>query len=209
MTRGRDTSVQHFLVKSSFLETIKSLDGQIFHISYHQQRFEAVLNSSGVKSYSHLLDYLHPPKKGLYRCRILYTKESIEVTYHSYIKRNINSLKLVVDDKIEYAKKYADRSDIDRLMLLKEGCDDILIVKNSLITDTSIANIALYKNGVWYTPKQALLNGVTRERLLKEKKIVPKDIYVDEIYNYEKVALLNAMIDFDIIAHENIGEIIC
>ena len=36
-----------------------------------------------------------------------------------------------------------------------------------------------------------------------------KDINVKDIYKYEKVALLNAMIDFDIIAVENIKDVIC
>lgn len=196
-------------MQSSFLETIKALDGQIYHLSYHQNRYEEVLKSLGLDSFVNLEDYLNPPKKGLYRCRVLYTSESVSVTYHPYEKRPIKTLKLLQADGIEYSKKYANRAAIDKLFKQKGQFDDILIVKNLRITDISIANIALYKEGKWYTPKYPLLNGVTRQRLLDEKKIIEKDILKDEIYDYTKVAIFNAMIDFDIIQHENIREIIC
>jgi 4-amino-4-deoxychorismate lyase len=196
-------------VKNNFLETIKSLDGKIYHLNYHQKRYESVLKSLGVNSFKNLLNYLNPPKDGLYRCRVVYSKEHIEVSYHQYNKRTIKSLKLVLDDEIDYSFKYVDRREIDALSSLKEDCDDILIVKNSYLTDTSIANIALFKEGLWYTPAKPLLKGTTRERLLDENKILEKDIHVSEISQYSKVALCNAMIDFDIISHDNIREVIC
>jgi len=194
---------------NTYLETIKIEDGEIFHLEYHQKRYEGVLNSLGISTYKNLSEFITPPKLGLYRCRLVYTLDTIEVSYHKYVKRGINHLKIIYDDEIEYTYKSTNREEINALYARRGRYDEILIVKNSLLTDTSIANIALYRDEVWYTPKSPLLKGTTRARLLDEGKIVEKDIHLDEIYEYSEVALLNAMIDFDIIAQENIRELFC
>ena len=181
-----------------FLETIKAKNGKLYNLSYHKKR-------SGIKD---IELYLNPPRDGLYRCRLVYNSKDIKVSYHKYKKRVINSLKLVYDDSISYDKKSTNRSNIDKLFSLRGFCDDIIIVKNSLLTDTSIANIALCKDNVWYTPRRPLLKGTTRQRFLDNGLLKEADIKVSDIKNYEKLALLNAMINFDIIADKNIGKII-
>ena len=194
---------------NSYLETIKVEDGEAFHLEYHQKRYESVLSSLGVTTYKDLSEFITPPDSDLYRCRLVYTVESIEVSYHKYIKRGISQLKIIYDDEIEYDKKSTNRDEINTLYAKRGRYDEIMIVKKSLLTDTSIANIALYKDGIWYTPASPLLKGTTRARLLDEGKIIEKDIHLDEIYSFTQVALLNAMIDFDIICKENIGELFC
>jgi 4-amino-4-deoxychorismate lyase len=196
-------------VSKEFLETIKALDGVCYHLEYHQKRLEGVLHSLGSLKIHRLSSLLCPPKKGLFRCRILYDVEKIEISYIPYIKREVKSLKVIDANEIEYANKYADRTALDKLFMKKEGCDDILIVQNGFVRDTSIANIAFFDGEQWFTPKEPLLLGTTRRRLLDESKIVESEIRVEDIKQFKKVALMNAMIDFDIIAEENIGEIIC
>jgi len=198
------TLVLNFLVNSFFLETIKAQDGKLFHLEYHQRRYESVLSSLGLLTFSKLQTVLNPPKDGLYRCRILYSKTTLNVTYHSYSKCEVQSLKLVYDDSIKYSQKSANREEIDKLFALRERADDILIIKNGRVTDTSIANIAFFDAQTWHTPKYPLLEGTTRKRLLDEKKIIEYDIYEKDLKHYTKVALLNAMIDFDIITSHQI-----
>lgn len=196
-------------MKTSFIETIRAYNGEVFNISYHQKRYESVLNAFGVKYMQDLSKYLKPPKDGLYRCRLSYStdeKENIEVEYYKYKKREIESLKIIYDDKIEYSYKYSDRTELEKLFEHREGCDDILIVKNSLVTDTSVANIALFRDGMWFTPRTPLLKGTTRQRLLETAKIVESDIYVEDLKSFTKAALLNAMIDFDIITNISFKE---
>jgi 4-amino-4-deoxychorismate lyase len=48
--------------------------------------------------------------------------------------------------------------------------EEIIIVKNNCITDTSYTNLLFLKDEKWYTPSTYLLNGVMRQHLLKEKK---------------------------------------
>jgi 4-amino-4-deoxychorismate lyase len=196
-------------VNETFLETIKALDRTVYNLSYHQQRYEDVLKSFGLSDFKNLQEYLNPPVSGLYRCRLVYDAKNISVTYHEYNKREVTSLKLIYNDEISYSKKSIYRDEIDVMFEQREDCDDILIVKNSLITDTSIANVALYKDGLWYTPAKPLLKGTTRQRLLYEEKIIQKDIKVKDLKNYSKIALMNAMIDFDIITKYNLKDIIC
>ena len=184
----------------TFFETIKAVDGKLFHMPYHQKRYEGVLSSFGMKDMQELEGYIKPPQNGLYRCRVVYdTQGTISVTYHEYKKREINSLKLIFNNDIDYSFKSTNRDEIDALHAKRDECDDILIVKNLLITDTSIANIALYRDGIWLTPKTPLLKGTTRARLLDDDKIKEADIKINELRSFSKVALLNAMIDFDVL----------
>lgn len=200
MILERDTLVQNFLVNKEFLETIKILDGEIYNISYHQKRYEDVLSSLGVKEVQNLEDYINPPEWGLYRCKLVYDATNIEVTFHEYKKRDISTLKLVFENDIDYTHKSTDREALDTLFNKREDADDILIIKDLFVTDTSIANIAFYtQDRVWITPKTALLKGTTRARLLDEGKIIEADIKVHELRSFSKVAVLNAMVDFDIL----------
>ncbi|MCX6053271.1 MAG: aminotransferase class IV [Campylobacterales bacterium] len=197
-------------MNKSYFETIKIIDSKPLHMPYHQKRYESVLTSLGIKEFENLEDYIKAPEIGLYKCRLVYTPHAISVTYHAYKKREISSLKLIFNNDIEYATKSTSREELDALYAKRDESDDVLIIKNLLVTDTSIANIAFYKNGirgeergstlgVWITPKQPLLKGTTRARLLDAGKIIEADIKVSELRTFSKVALLNAMIDFDIL----------
>lgn len=194
---------------SKFLETIKVLDGVVYNLKYHQKRYESVLKYLGVSEYKNLQEYINPPKDGLYRCRLVYDEKNIDIEYLKYKKRDIRTLKLIYDDEISYFQKSVLRENIDNLFVQKENCDEILIVKNSLLTDTSIANIALYDGKRWFTPKRPLLKGTTRQRFLDDGKIFELDIKVDDLFKYKKISLLNAMIDFDIISSNKLKDIIC
>lgn len=169
---------------------------------YHQKRFQAVLNNFNIKTTHLLTDLITPPKEGLFRCRIIYEPkflEKIEIEYMPYIKRNINSFKIIKDEEIEYCYKYLDRTTIDSLFAQKGDCDEIIIVKDNLVTDTSIANIAFFIDNKWLTPKIPLLKGTTRERFLDSKKIEEANININELSKVKKVALMNAMVEFDVI----------
>lgn len=191
--------------KLQYFETVKAVDSKLFHLKYHQQRLEETVGESNII----LNDILKPPASGVYRCKVVYDGHNYDVKYYPYKKKSIRTLKLVFDDEIDYSKKYYDRSRLDKLVCKKSFCDEILIVKNALITDTSIANIAFKYNNEWITPKKPLLYGTTRARLLEEYKIFEDDISVEDLSKFKQVALMNAMIDFDIIAQANIGEVIC
>jgi len=199
-------------VKHEFLETIKVVDGKALHIEYHQARYESVLDEFHASKYHSLEKLLtDAPKEGLFRCRIVYASEGVLcVSYHPYVKRSIEKIKLIeVPAAFEYAKKYANRRELDAFFEQREHCDDVLMAQDGFVKDTTIANIALLREGVWYTPKSPLLKGTTRQRLLDNGKIEEVQIKVDELYEYESLALMNAMVDFDIIQNKSIEDIVC
>ncbi|MCX6077836.1 MAG: aminotransferase class IV [Campylobacterales bacterium] len=186
----------------SYLETIKVIDGKALHMAYHQKRYERVLNALGIKVIENLEEHIKAPEIGIYRCRLVYTPHAnvpITISYHEYKKREVRSLKLIFNNEINYAEKSTFRENLEAFYSKRDGCDDVLIIKNLLVTDTTIANIAFYSNGQWITPKEPLLKGTTRERLLDEGKIVEAEIKVSQLRSFSEVALLNAMIDFEIL----------
>ena len=180
--------------KDIFFETILAQDGQTPNLEYHEQR---IFNTISKKI--DLSSVLNPPSKGIFRIKMIYDKNKIlETSYFAYQKKRIRKLQLVYADTIDDSFKYLDRSDIDALYSKRKDSDEIIIVKNGFISDTSIANICIFKNNQWITPKIPLLKGTTRERLLKNNFIVEKNISIDELISSKKIALMNAMIGFDI-----------
>ena len=196
-------------MKQTFFETIRVVDGDALHLEYHQSRYERVLTSLDAKKFKSLGEYIKPTNSGLYRCKLVYDADDISVEFFEYKKREIKSLKLVYDDEIKYAHKSSSRELLDKFFSQRDTCHDVLIVKDSFITDTTIANVAFLKDGLWYSPKKPLLCGTTRARLLDEGKLILKDIRVEELAEYSGLALMNAMIDFDIITLENLKDTIC
>ena len=137
------------------------------------------------------------PRQGLYKCRILYDNRTKEVEFSPYQVRPVRSLRIIEHDQISYELKYNDRKAINELFELRKDCDDILIVKRGMVTDSSIANIVFKRNKMWYTPSDALLKGTMRSKLLERKLIQEEEIRVDEIYNFESFKLINAMLEFE------------
>jgi 4-amino-4-deoxychorismate lyase len=133
----------------------------------------------------------------IYKYRIVYGINSLYTQIEKYSVKKIESLKVVVDNDIRYDFKYADRDNINVLYSQKDKADDILIVKNEKITDTSFCNIALLNSESWFTPRSPLLNGIMREKLVEQNIISIKDININELDRYSKIALFNAMIPWE------------
>lgn len=86
---------------------------------------------------------------------------------------------------------------LQQLFELRSNCDDILIIKNGYITDSSTANVIFSDGQNWWTPDSPLLPGPQRARLLSEGKITPCKITVTNILNYKMVGLINAFQNLD------------
>ena len=103
---------------------------------------------------------------------------------------------MVCDDTISYSYKSCDRSQLNALAAKKGDCDEIIIVKNNLVTDTSFTNLAISDGNCWLTPRQPLLLGTKRASLLNQGLIKEADITAYDLKRAERVRLFNAMIDF-------------
>ena len=185
------------------VETIKVLNGKIYNLLYHQRRLEYSLEVYFKKKPFFLLqNVITIPEefsKGLVKLRFLYTKDDYKLEFHYYKPRKISTLKVIENNKIWYSLKFADRSQINSLLKQRGDYDDILIVKNKCITDTSIANIVFYNNNEWITPAWPLLKGTCRNKLLEEGIIKAEIIQVNDLHKFKSFCLINAMICGDLL----------
>ena len=182
------------------LETIRIENGRPCHLEWHNRRFNRSRRELfGAKEELDLADLLKgAPPRGLYRCRVLYGSSVEKIEYLPY-RPALPGRFALAEFPGEYRYKYADRSRFARLMERFSGADDLMLCRDGLLTDTSIANIALRRGGIWYTPRVPLLPGTTRARLLARGALVEAEISREEIGTYDELALMNAMIGFAVI----------
>jgi 4-amino-4-deoxychorismate lyase len=182
-------------------ETIKCKDGKLFNMEFHQARFEkACREYFGISAAINLPESIEIPefaKTSLFRCRVTYSKqiEKIEFIPHQY--REIKSLKLVEDNEIDYRFKTVDRERLNILFEKRGIRDDIIIVKNGRITDSTYANLVFFDGENWWTPDTPLLEGTQRKKLLSEGKIFECRITPSDIEKYKIFGLINAMQDLE------------
>lgn len=83
------------------------------------------------------------------------------------------------------------------LKILKKNAkaQEIIILKEGKIIDTSFSNLVFFNKGKWYTPKTFLLNSTCRQRLLHQNKIFETDIGIHNLLKFEKIGIINAMQD--------------
>ena len=182
------------------LETIKVKDRVILNKKLHEYRMKRSIKSIFGQNLSFDLSYfINIQKGGTFRCRVIYDTSIKRVEYIPYELTLSKSIKIVYDDSIDYSHKYENRESLNNLYSKRDCCDDVLIVKNSLITDTTKANVAFLYNNIWITPKKPLLEGTYREKLILNSLLKERDIYVDDINFFSKVALMNSMTGFYLI----------
>ena len=181
-----------------YIETIRIEKGRLRNIAYHDRRMNEVRREVwGVDRSVSLETYIDAsPYEERTRCRVTYGREVESVEFFPYQIRPVHSLQLVRGGQIEYRRKRADRSELNALFACRGEADDVLIVRGGLLTDTSIANIALGDGTGWYTPASPLLEGTQRACLLDAGMIRPLDIHADDLSRFQKIRLFNAMIDF-------------
>jgi 4-amino-4-deoxychorismate lyase len=184
-------------------ETLKILDGEFHNLPYHQRRFEYSFELHfGMKPFFPFQQVVTVPEefqKGLVKLRLLYTKDDFKLEFSNYSPRRISTLKVIESNNISYSLKFTDRSQINGLLKQKGDCDDILIVKNGLITDTSIANIVFYYGKKWVTPSTPLLKGTCRDKLLNDGTIKEEKIKINDLLKFKGFCLINAMFCGDLL----------
>ncbi len=131
------------------------------------------------------------------KCRVTYSETIESIEFELYTPRIIRSLQLVYDDGIDYSYKYRDRSTLNALLDKRGGADEILVVKNGLITDTSYSNIVFLRDEKWFTPEFPLLSGTRRAFYLQKKLIFPLNIKPGELVQFEEARLINAMLSLE------------
>jgi len=183
---------------SRLIESICLSNGVFYRLPYHQARMDKsvreIFHQVNTINLNDFLATQSYPTKGLFKCRIVYDIGIYSVEFLPYTITPVKRLKIVEGNTIDYAYKYADRSALHQLYELRDGCDDILIVKNGLLSDSYYSNIMLYDGHHWVTPAAPLLHGTMRQTLLDEGKIKAETIHLADIRLFKKVKLINAML---------------
>ncbi len=181
-----------------FIETIKLQDGEFYNLKYHQSRLEFTFSRffSGSTTFNlkQELDEIARPMLGLFKCRVVYEEKINKITFQPYTIKPIQSFKLVEANDIEYNFKFENRDQLNDLYNLKGLADDIIIVKNGLVTDSSYANLIFKRGDDWITPESPLLLGTMRQKLIDENKVKCGTVLIEDICRYEKVKLINSML---------------
>lgn len=180
-----------------YFETLCVDDGEPQRIVWHERRMNSVRREVwGQQEPLSLAPAIEALQlgPGRYKVHIGYNADGLDrPVAELYHRRDIRSLRLVTADDIDYSRKATDRSALDRLKAMRGGCDEVIIVKHGLLTDTSYTNIALYDGHRWVTPRQPLLAGTMRAWLIDHGMLAEADIRPEDLYIYNKVSLINAM----------------
>ena len=183
------------------LETIRFENGVFNNTEYHFRRVRQSANDCfneplqfNPEQVLYKAQKSFEEKKGLFKFRLLYDALQHQWEFISYQLPKIKSLKLIIDNQIEYSHKYSDRVKLNQLRKQRGDNDDILIIKNGEVTDTSFANIIFYDGQRWLTPKHPLLPGTQRAYLLETGTIFEAIITPGDVSKFQKIRIINAMI---------------
>lgn len=193
-------------------ETICVKNGILQNLKWHQLRYEISYKLFYKKTpKSHIAKDIIAPKeyrKGLYKLKISYNEIDKKIKFSKYLTKEIKTLKIVKNDTIDYSLKYSNRDILQHLYTQREQCDDILIIKNNFVTDSSFCNIIFFNGEHWITPSTPLLRGTAREKLLNLGIIKEQKIALDDIKQFQSYKLINALRDFNKITKYDIKNIL-
>ena len=182
-----------------YIESLRVVDGHICNLAYHQQRMNKTrLEVFGQPTPLLLNDVFKGIKapSGLAKLRFVYDEAGIhDISCTPYTRKNIHFLRLVTANDIDYRYKSVDRSTLNQLKEKQDECDEILIIRNNHITDTSYTNVALYDGKQWFTPSTPLLQGTMRQSLLDGGLLQERELLVSDLPNYKQISLFNAMME--------------
>ena len=182
-----------------YIESLRVVDGHICNLAYHQQRMNKTrLEVFGQPTPLLLNDVFKGIKapSGLAKLRFVYDEAGIhDISCTPYTRKNIHFLRLVTANDIDYRYKSVDRSALNQLKEKQGDCDEILIIRNNHITDTSYTNVALYDGKQWFTPSTSHLRGTMRQSLLDMGLLQERELLVSDLPNYKQISLFNAMME--------------
>jgi 4-amino-4-deoxychorismate lyase len=184
-----------------FIETIKIENGIAHNLDLHLERAsKTCFHHFGVRTvlpFDAIINEIRSShSEGIYKLRIIYAGKIEHYTIEKYEPKIVKTLKIVDGGNIDYSFKYEERMALNKLLDLRGDCDDIIIIKDGYVTDTSFSNLVFSEGEQLFTPSRFLLNGIKRQQLLRDGKIKEKEIKMADINKYSNVFLINSMVDF-------------
>lgn len=181
-------------------ETIRVENRELQNLSYHEARLnktrQELWGYADVWDLRALLPVPMHIDETIHKCRVAYSKYIDNIQWEPYTRRTIRKIRRVYDDAIDYRYKYDDRDALHALFAQRGDADEILIIRNGLVTDTNYCNVALYDGREWLTPAQPLLPGTQRAFLLDQGVIRTAEIREADISAFSRIRLFNAIVDW-------------
>jgi len=183
-----------------FIETLLIKNGKIQNLKYHLKRMENTAKhfkwktniSEKLKMKSEKLKV----KNEKLRYRITYNQWGIQnIEFFPIKKRSFKKFKVIEID-FEYSFKYKNRSFFTFHSSLLTSFDEFILIKNNLITDTTISNLAFFTGSEWLTPKYPLLKGTKRAELIEKGFLKEENIHKCDLPYFKKMAMINAILGF-------------
>lgn len=192
----------------SLLESIKLEKGHYPLLPYHLHRikqsahyFQIPIDINKIKY--QLEQGAKDNEEDLFKVRLLvHLNGKIEIDYQ-LIKPLIEPIHVAIANKpinkddIFLYHKTTNRSlyqafDQDKP---RKAMTTLLWNKDGFITEFTIGNIVLEKDGIYYTPPitDGLLAGTYREKLLKDKYLIEKSIRLTDLQDYDRIWFINSV----------------
>lgn len=184
---------------SRFIETLCIRNGEIRNLRFHQERvnrsrWKLLGFSNELNLNEFIINQLPEGFQG--KGRMIYSEELESIEFLPYQIRPIQSVRLVENNEVDYSFKFEERSVFEQM---KDSVteDEIIIVKNGQITDTSYSNLVFFDGENWITPRSFLLNGTMRQSLLQSGKIIEEEVNPKDLNRFHSFKLINAMMDLE------------
>ena len=184
-----------------FIETLYVKNGNILNLNYHLDRIKKTAKhfkwktdiSEKLKIKSEKLKI----KSEKLRIRIIYDQWDIKkIEYFPIKQREFKRFKTININNFDYSFKYKNRQFFTFNFTLYAQFDEFILLKNNLVTDTTISNLAFFTGNEWLTPKYPLLKGTKREELIKKGFLKEANIHKSDLRYFKKIAMINAILGF-------------
>lgn len=207
LTKIKFLNKQKVIVGRAFLpdnlklvETILVKNGEITNKKEHFERMKKSAKELGFV-FNPEIENIKPEKDGI--LRILLSKDSSFETQHLPLNEietkkvtvseiKLNSQEILLKHKTTYRPWYEKT-----LEKIKKGevFDELFFNEKGELCEGSRSNVILQIGDKLFTPplKCGLLNGVLRQKLLKEKKIKEKILYLEDLKNAQKIFCINSV----------------
>lgn len=186
------------------LETIRVEHGRPWRLERHHERMRRSAGELGFSAPSwnelretidRLLRERILPDPGRYKVRLIYRERVLREETERYTLPRPLSAVVVEAGDLSYSQKLADRAALNALQATVGPRAVVIFARDRLLTDCLYANLLFDDGRRWLTPRRPLLSGVMRGELLDRGCVEEADIAAAELHRFERVALINAMID--------------
>ena len=181
------------LTKAKFLETDFSLiETGITDFEMHIERMRASAKTLGFTWNSDIEKIKFDPS--VVNRIELFKDGHFEVTTRAIPAPKVNP-KVKIAYKVNSANPFLYHKTSIRSPMPQGVFDEIGINEKGELTEGTFTNIGVQLNGTIYTPplKCGLLNGITRQKLLRDGKIKEKILYPNDLQNAEKIFCFNSV----------------